>query len=70
MAEKTIRERLREGLEVADKKIQDTATKVKDNVKAGIDVTGAVVKTVGKRVIGDDSKTDLKPETKKTLGIE
>jgi hypothetical protein len=41
-----------------------------DNVKAGVDVAGSVAKTIGKRIVGNDTPTPLKPETKKTLGID
>lgn len=40
-----------------------------DNSKAGLDVAGSALKTIGKRAIGDDSPTELKPETKKFLNI-
>ena len=66
----SIRERLYKGMKEVDDKIQSKAKEVVDKTKAGLDVGGAVIKTIGKRAIGDDSKTDLKPETKKTLGIE
>ena len=66
----TLREQLRKGLVSADNMIQSKTKEVVDKTKAGLDLGGAVLKTIGKRAIGDDSKTDLKPETKKTLGIE
>jgi len=44
--------------------------KAKEHGKAALDVGGAVIKTVGKRIVGDDSPTPLKPETKKTLEIK
>lgn len=44
--------------------------KAKSQGKAALDVGGAVVKTIGKRMIGNDTPTPLKPETKSTLGIK
>jgi hypothetical protein len=61
-----LRKGAREKLVAFDEKAQ----KLKDNVEAGVDVAASTVKTVGKRVIGDDSATELKPKTKQTLGIK
>ena len=69
MAE-TLRERLYKGMQEVDSKVQSTVKDLKDKANAGIDVGGAVIKTIGKRVVGDESPTPLKPETKKTLGIK
>ena len=66
----SLREKLYKGMKEVDNKIQSKAKEVVDKTKAGLDVGGAVIKTIGKRAIGDDSATELKPETKKTLGIE
>lgn len=36
----------------------------KDKLKAGAEITGKVIKTVGKRMVGDDSETELSPNAK------
>ena len=63
-------EDLRKGAKEKLLKFDEKAQVVKDNVEAGIDVGGATLKTIGKRVVGDDSPTELKPKTKQTLGIK
>ncbi len=42
---------------------------IKEQLKAGLEVVGKTVKTVGKRIVGDESPTELSEETKKTLNI-
>jgi len=63
-------EDLRKGAREKLLKFDEKAQKVKDNVEAGVDVGVSTLKTVGKRAIGDDSATELKPKTKQTLGIK
>lgn len=38
-----------------------------DKIKAGTELTGKVFKTMGKRLIGDDSATELSPNAKSFL---
>ncbi len=40
---------------------------IKEQLKAGLEITGAVAKTIGKRVIGDDSPTTLSPSTQAVI---
>jgi len=40
---------------------------IKDKLKAGLEVTGAVAKTMGKRLIGDDSPTTLSKTTQEIV---
>lgn len=41
-----------------------------DKLKAGAEITSKAIKTVGKRLIGDDSKTELSPNAEAFIAGE
>lgn len=42
----------------------------KNKLDASVEITGKAIKTVGKRLIGDDSKTELSPNAEAFIAGE